>query len=341
MATSVCFAQLACAIAPLSASISVQPRTADVVFATAKMSSMAAGSLLHKKARMTFPQKRAVTPRAGWLPSFSSRPPPPVMEAKPSIVEELFSVKGKTALVTGAASGIGRQVSLFLAKAGANVVISDSDVDKLPALAEEITALGKGKAHVTNLDVLWSEDKVDAAVGEAWTAFGRIDILFNNAGVFDKAPSVIEATVEQFDHQYGTNVKGLWLVAKAVAKRQVADGQGGSIINNSAFAATTAVGAHALYSSTKAAVNNLTEHLARDLGQYKIRVNTISPGVFPTNMTAKLLVGPALDAMKKVPLGRIGDTEKDLNGAVLLLASDAGAFITGSIINVNGGFHIR
>jgi len=253
---------------------------------------------------------------------------------------DLFSVKGKTALITGASSGIGAIVAVFLAKEGANVVVAARREDKLKAVVDHIQSLGKGKAAAVALDVSTDAAAVDEAVEQAWTAFDRIDILVNNAGVFEGGP-LLDVKEEAIDKIFDINLKGAFLVAQSVAKRQVADGKGGSIINISSVAGNPfgAFNNGGIYSSSKAALTKMTQNMAFEWGPHKIRVNSISPGWFGSEMTADYLT-ILNDFLTKLPVPRIGDTSNELSGTVLLLSSPAGAYITGADFRVDGGMSL-
>eukprot|EP00271_Cylindrocystis_brebissonii_P022874 TRINITY_DN899_c0_g1_i1.p1 TRINITY_DN899_c0_g1~~TRINITY_DN899_c0_g1_i1.p1 ORF type:complete len:270 (+),score=62.28 TRINITY_DN899_c0_g1_i1:317-1126(+) len=254
---------------------------------------------------------------------------------------DLFSLKGKTALVTGASSGIGAHLAKMLAHNGANVVAAARREDKLAAIVESINAGAGGKAVAVSLDVSAGATAIDAAVEKAWGEFGGIDILINNAGVMrmDDAVNIVEG---DWELQFNTNVRGVYEVTSSVAKRLIKEGKKGSVINISSGAGNIGgvVSGMTVYSTTKAAVQQLTRNTALELTPKGIRVNSIAPGLFKTEMSEAL---ENLESTKKylaedLPARRWGDTDKDLDGAILLLASDAGAYITGINITVDGGF---
>eukprot|EP00271_Cylindrocystis_brebissonii_P022495 TRINITY_DN867_c0_g1_i2.p1 TRINITY_DN867_c0_g1~~TRINITY_DN867_c0_g1_i2.p1 ORF type:complete len:270 (-),score=61.98 TRINITY_DN867_c0_g1_i2:329-1138(-) len=253
---------------------------------------------------------------------------------------ELFSLKGKTALVTGASSGIGAHLAKMLAHNGANVVAAARREDKLAAVVASINAGEGGKAVAIALDVAAGMTAIEAAVEKAWGAFGGIDVLINNAGVL-RVGSVIEGTEEDWDVLFATNGRGVYQVTAAVAKRILKEGRKGSVINISSGVGNPGgvFSGMAAYSTTKAAVQQLTRNTALELTPLGIRVNSVSPGLFQTEMSEGLV---ELESTKKylsedIPARRWGDTDKDLDGAILLLASDAGAYITGINITVDGG----
>eukprot|EP00271_Cylindrocystis_brebissonii_P022496 TRINITY_DN867_c0_g2_i1.p1 TRINITY_DN867_c0_g2~~TRINITY_DN867_c0_g2_i1.p1 ORF type:complete len:270 (-),score=47.37 TRINITY_DN867_c0_g2_i1:308-1117(-) len=253
---------------------------------------------------------------------------------------ELFSVKGKTALVTGASSGIGAHLAKMLAHNGANVVAAARREDKLADLVASINAGAGGKAVAVAIDVSAGMAAVDAGVEKAWGAFGGIDILINNAGIF-RMGSVTEGTEEDWDAQFATNVRGVYEVTAAVAKRILKEGKKGSVINISSTVGNPGgvLAGMSAYATTKAAVQQLTRNTAIELTPSGIRVNSISPGMFLSEMTESFTEAESTKKFlnEDLPARRLGNTDRDLDGAVLLLASDAGAYITGTNITADGG----
>lgn len=259
--------------------------------------------------------------------------------------KNLFSLTGKIALVTGASSGLGEQFARDLAAEGASVIVAGRRVEKLSKLVDTITEAAKtdptaGQAVALPLDVTAGEEAIDAAVEKAASIFGRIDILVNSAGVYRGGP-VLEHSYKDFKDLFDTNVTGMWLVARAVGRKMAADGKGGSIINiGSCMGVSEPKMAGSVgYTATKSALKSITETMALELGKHGIRVNTIAPGLFPTEMTDVVTGMESVQAFfaKVVPAGRVGDASSDLYGTVVLLASDAGRYITGSCIVVDGG----
>ena len=252
--------------------------------------------------------------------------------------DSLFSLKGKTALVTGASHGLGVTFAQTLADAGANLVLAARSADKLEALVNRLTA-GGHQAFALKCDVD-NPDDVAAMVAAGWQRFGRIDILVNNAGIVAEASIVPEKIPhELFEQTMRTNVLGTWYCCREVAARQLADGKGGSIINIASVAGMAGVRDFpTAYQTSKAAVINLTRNLACSWADRGIRVNAIAPGWFPSEMTGSVLGIEAYRrwAMEAAPQGRIGDP-KELAGPLLLLASDAGSFMTGHALVVDGG----
>ena len=252
--------------------------------------------------------------------------------------DSLFSLQGKTALVTGASYGLGVTFAETLAGAGANVVLAARSLDKLQAFADRLTAAGH-KALALKCDVE-SPDDVAAMVAAAWQHFGRIDVLVNNAGVVAEATITPERIPhELFEQTMRVNVLGTWYCCREIAARQLADGKGGSIVNIASIAGMMGVADFpTAYQTSKAAVINLTRNLAASWADRGIRVNAIAPGWFPSEMTGPVFGIPEYRrwVSEAAPLGRVGDPA-ELAGPLLLLASNAGSFMTGHVLVVDGG----
>ncbi len=255
------------------------------------------------------------------------------MTAHPS-----FSLEGKTALVTGASHGLGVTFAETLAGAGANVVLAARSLDKLEALAKRLEAAGT-KALAMKCDV-GNPDDVAATVAAGWRHFGRIDVLVNNAGVVAESMATPERIPhELFEQTIRVNVLGTWYCCREIGARQLADGKGGSIVNIASIAGLVGVADFPTgYQSSKAAVINLTRNLAASWADRGIRVNAIAPGWFPSELTGPVFGIPEYLrwVSEAAPLGRIGDPA-ELAGPLLLLASNAGSFITGHTLVVDGG----
>lgn len=245
-----------------------------------------------------------------------------------------FDLTDKVAIVTGASSGLGRRFGLILAKAGAKVAIAARRADRLSDLAREIEAFD-GRAVPVPLDVA-DPSSVRQAVATAETELGPISILVNNAGTVVVKP-LLEHDESDWDRVIDTNLKGAWLMAQEVARHMVRLGHGGSIINIASMLGLMTQPQVPSYCASKAAVIHLTRAMAVELAPHKIRVNAIAPGYFESDMTRDYLASDAGRAMAaRIPLGRTGAAD-ELDGALLLLASDASAYMTGAVITVDGG----
>ena len=245
-----------------------------------------------------------------------------------------FDLTGKAAIVTGASSGLGRHFARTLARAGAKVALAARRVDALAELARQIEAFDE-RAMPVALDVTDTES-VRACVEAAETELGPISILINNAGIahVDTALDLAEA---DWDRVMDTNLKGAWLMAQETARHMARLGHGGSIINVASILGLAATGQLAAYCASKAALINLTRALAVDLARDGIRVNALAPGYVETDLNREFLTSPAGEALKKrIPQRRFGRPE-DLDGALLLLASEASCHMTGSVVVVDGG----
>jgi NAD(P)-dependent dehydrogenase (short-subunit alcohol dehydrogenase family) len=247
---------------------------------------------------------------------------------------DTFDLSGKAAIVTGASSGIGRHAARTLAAAGAKVAIAARRLDALVDLERQIEALD-GRALPLPLDVTDAASVADC-VKAAETELGPISILVNNAGIADTR-AALEVSESDWDRVVDTNLKGAWLMAQAVAEHMIRLGHGGAIVNMASVLGLAAAAQIPAYCASKGGLVNLTRALAVEWARHGIRVNALAPGYIETEINRDFLVSPAGDSLRKrVPLRRFG-TPADLDGALLLLASDAGRYITGSIVTVDGG----
>lgn len=250
-------------------------------------------------------------------------------------MNDRFDLEGQVAFVTGASSGLGAHFAQTLAQAGAKVAIAARRADRLTELAGAIEAEG-GRALPVELDVL-DADSVAQAVRTAEEQLGAMTILVNNAGVPPRALT-LEMEEEEWDRVVGTNLKGAWLVAREVGRHMVAHGQGGRIINIASVLGWKTVAKRIQsYGVSKAGLVSMTETLALELARDGILVNAIAPGYIRTDLNDAFLDSEAGQRIRKrVAVERFGEPE-DLDGALLLLAGPAGAYITGSVIGIDGG----
>jgi NAD(P)-dependent dehydrogenase (short-subunit alcohol dehydrogenase family) len=245
-----------------------------------------------------------------------------------------FDLSGKVALVTGASAGLGVHFARTLAAAGASVAIAARRADRLASLQAELQSAG-AKAVAVELDVQ-SGDSITAAFAAAEKALGPIDIVVNNAGISIVRPA-LEMPVEDWDAVVNTNLRGAWLVAQTAGKRWLMGKRSGVIINIASILGLRVAGEVSAYAASKAALIHLTHTLAFELARHKIRVNAIAPGYIETDMNRAFFATEAGQALiKRIPQRRLG-TAEDLDGALLLLASPASAYMTGAVIAVDGG----
>ena len=250
-----------------------------------------------------------------------------------------FSLEGKVAIVTGAKRGIGRAIALVLAEAGADVavatrVVKDANYD-LEAVAEEIRGLGR-RSLAVQADVAKKSD-VDNLVQKTVSELGGIDVLVNSAGITTRT-TPMEISEEEWDRILDTDLKGCLLCAQATGKRMIEQKRGGSIINLSSVAAVTSPVNRAGYASAKLGVIMLTRQLAKQLGPYNIRVNTIIPGFIKTEMSRDMWSNPKKlkQELAMIPMNRWGEPVEIANIA-LMLASDVASYVSGVALAVDGG----
>lgn len=241
---------------------------------------------------------------------------------------------GKVALITGTTSGLGKRFAQILGNAGASVVITGRRVDRLEALAAELEGMGARVLPVA-LDVT-DVASIDACVAEVVTELGGIDILINNAGMNVQA-SAVDLLPEDFDRVMDTNMRGAFFMATRVGARMIARGQGGSIINVASIGAHTVLPGLATYCMSKAAVAMMTRSLAHEWARHKINVNAICPGFIETELNSEWFeTDGGQKQIKSWPRRRLG-LESDLDGIVLLLASEQGRLMTGSVTTIDDG----
>lgn len=240
----------------------------------------------------------------------------------------------KVALVTGASSGLGRHFAELLAANGAKVALAARRLDRLTEAADAITARG-GRAAAVAMDVTRT-DSVVAAFDAAEQALGPVAILVNNAGV-PSGSRFTETTDEDWRKVLDVNLDGVFRVGREAAKRMKARGDGGTIVNIASILGLGVLRNLASYAASKAAVIHLTRAMALELARDRIRVNALAPGYFSTEFNADFLASEAgKRLMARVPQQRFGTIE-ELDGPLLLLASEAGSYMTGSVLTVDGG----
>jgi 3-oxoacyl-[acyl-carrier protein] reductase len=246
-------------------------------------------------------------------------------------------LSNKVAIVTGASKGIGASIAKKFAEEGASVIVNySSSKDAADRVIQEIQQKG-GKAIAIQANMA-DQKGIERLFSEGKKAFGRLDILINNAGIYEFAP-IEEITAEHFRKQFDLNVLALLFACQAAVK--YFGESGGNIVNISSLASTGRIPASAVYSATKAAVDSITRILAAELGPRKIRVNSINPGMVMTEGTTSTGITESelrKDMESKTPLGRIGVPE-DIAPAVLFFASDDSAWITGESLVIAGGLH--
>ncbi|HGM6859291.1 SDR family NAD(P)-dependent oxidoreductase [Serratia rubidaea] len=252
-----------------------------------------------------------------------------------------YSLENKVALVTGAASGIGLATARAYAEAGASVVLADLNADALQAATKELISKGyKAQAVICNAANL---DEVEAMVQETVSAFGRLDIAFNNAGVQNILAEIADATVEDFDRVNSVNLRGVWGCMKYELQQMRKQGSG-VIVNCSSIGGIVGGAERANYHAAKHGVLGLTKSAALEYAARNIRVNAVCPGLIWTPMAEKMAASgqkEALDTMvNSVPMQRHGQAE-EIADVVLWLSSDASSYVTGQSISVDGGLTMR
>ena len=244
----------------------------------------------------------------------------------------MTALQGRIALVTGASQGIGRACALELARAGATVALAARSADKLAALAEEITASG-GQAAAFTLDVA-SEESLKSGAKAVLERYGKVEILVNNAGI-TRDGLMMRMKRADWDDVLSTNLTGAFLLTQALLPAMLKN-RWGRIINITSVVGRTGQAGQVNYASSKAGLIGLTRSLAREVASRGITANAVAPGYIETPMTAVLDDKQRQAMMATIPLGRSG-TAEDIAQSVAFLASDAAAYITGHVLDVNGG----
>jgi 3-oxoacyl-[acyl-carrier protein] reductase len=251
------------------------------------------------------------------------------------IREKGLKLKGRVALITGAAQGIGKSVALLLAQNGADIVISDINLEKAEETAKEIESIGS-KAIAIKVDVANLKD-VERMVESILEKFGKIDILVNNAGI-TRDKLILRMTEEDWDAVLNVNLKGTFNCTKAVV-RHMAKQRSGKIVNIASVVGEMGNAGQVNYSASKAGVIGLTKTIAREFAQRRINVNAIAPGYIETPMTEVLPEKVKEELKRLIPMERLGKPE-DVAEAVLFLVSEESNYITGHVLNVNGGIYM-
>ena len=243
-----------------------------------------------------------------------------------------MTLSGRVAFVTGASQGIGRACAVKLASAGATVALAARNREKLDEVAREILAAG-GKAEVFELDVA-QEEQIKSAFKSAMGQLGKIDILVNNAGI-TRDQLVMRMKRADWDAVLNTNLTSAYLCIQQVVGSMLKQ-RWGRIINITSVFGQMGQAGQANYASSKAGLIGLTMAIAREVGSRSITCNAVAPGFIETNMTAALSEEFKQNAVKTIPLGRVG-APQDVANAVCFLASEEASYITGHVLNVNGG----
>ena len=248
-------------------------------------------------------------------------------------INQLFRLDGKTVLVTGASSGIGKHCAIFLAQSGARLAIAARRIDQLQSVVDKITQLG-GQAKAFELDV--TKQKSVLKCFDELAQWSLPTVVINNAGMSVNR-KLLDQTEEDWDRVLDTNLKGCWLVATEAARRLAAGNTPGNIINIASILGERVIGGVAPYVISKAGVVQLTKVMALELARHQIRVNALLPGYVITDLNRDFLQSEAgQKILVRIPSRRFNNLE-DLNGPLLLLASDASKAMTGSTIAVDGG----
>lgn len=250
--------------------------------------------------------------------------------------ENLFSVKGKVAVITGATGGFGRAAALGLAQAGAKIVATGRSEATLKPLVDAIKEVGGEATYAVGVPDV--HDDVKSVVAHAVDVYGGIDILLTSAG-YNKPGSIVEQSVEEWDEIMDANVKGTYLFCKEVGKVMIDQGRGGKVVIVSSARGLLGMANYTAYCPSKGATNLLTKSLACEWGQYRINVNAIGPTVFRTELTGWMFNDDAVykKFLARIPIGRLGEPE-DFIGSVIFLCSKASEFLTGQIIYADGGY---
>jgi 3-oxoacyl-[acyl-carrier protein] reductase len=250
-------------------------------------------------------------------------------------MSDLFDVSKEIVLITGASQGLGRQFARVLSAHGAAVALAARQTAKLKSLEDEIKAKG-GRAAAVAMDVT-DTASITSAIDAAEAALGPVTVLINNAGIAVEKPA-IEQTEQDWDAVIGANLKGAYFTATEIARRMIARKQDGNIVNIASVLGFGVMKFLSPYTISKAGIVQATKVMALELAGSRIRVNALAPGYIDTEMNHEFWATPAGEKLtKRIPQRRVG-RESDLDGAILLLASNASRYMTGSVVTVDGGF---
>lgn len=252
---------------------------------------------------------------------------------------EIFDIDGKAVIVTGASSGIGEHMVRVLAAGGAKVIAAARRLDRLEALAAESDNIVAMRADVT------AEDDLEALIAGAYEQFGRLDVVINNAGLSDAPTKAEEESASDFTRVIDVNLNSCFLLARSAAREMIKAGSPGSIINIASVHSfvSSAPNNQAAYVASKSGLVGLTRELAGQWARHNIRVNCIAPGYFPTELTDAMMDEDSSGygyITKRTPMRRPGRLP-ELDGALLLLASEASTFLTGQTVTVDGGWTMQ
>lgn len=251
-------------------------------------------------------------------------------------IEKLFDMSGETVMVTGGGTGLGRQFATVLAQAGARVILCARRVEKLEQAVEDIREQG-GEAHCIAMDIASSDSVTEAF--EHCREIAPVTVLVNNAGTAtDKM--LLDLSEAEWGQVADVNLKGAWLVARAAAQQMIGQGGGGSIINIASVLGSSVQQGTGPYAASKSGLLHLTRVMALEWARHRIRVNAIAPGYYRTEMAEDYLDSEAGQRLvKRIPQRRLGNPE-EMDGAMLMLASAASAYMTGSVVTVDGGLSL-
>ena len=254
------------------------------------------------------------------------------------MILEQFSLKGKVAIVTGASRGLGQGMAIGLAEAGAAIVgVASGDMS---ATQKEVETIG-GKFVPVQADLKETTKVIPGIIEKTLESFGRIDILVNNAGIIRRQPT-LEFSEEYWDEVMNINLKSAFFLAQAVANQFIKQGTGGKIINIASLLSFQGGILVPSYAASKHGIAGITKTMCNEWAKYNINVNAIAPGYIATDNTAPLRADEKRNQsiLERIPVGRWGNN-RDLNGAVVFLASDASAYINGHVLAVDGGWLAR